>query len=206
MRVMTPAALLVLAAAAGDWKLVDKADGIELYERELPGERVVELKAGFVSKLPVAALCESALGPTTLDKNEPDITLRRLLWYDGGVRVEYEQISAPVVSDRDYAVLSYKEATPGGGCRTRFEAANQYAPKLPDGFVRIDKLRGGWTFEPLAGDAGLVLCTYTVFTDPGGSLPAAFIEGPRKKAAFKWVKLVQARAAQLPVARDGGRD
>ncbi len=198
-------AVLVLLAAAPAWTLVEKTDGIELYEREVPGERLVELKAGTFSKLPVGALCEAALGPTTLDKAEPDITLRRFVPNDAGVRVEYEQISAPMVSNRDYAVLSYKEALPNGGCRTRFEVANQYAPKLPDGFVRIEKLRGGWSFEPVPGSPGLVLCTYTVFTDPGGSLPAMLVEGPRKKAAFQWVKLVLARA-QAAAGRDGGQD
>jgi hypothetical protein len=198
-------ALLALAlAAVPQWKQVDKADGIETYERDVEGERVVELKLVTVSKLPVDALCTAALGPTTLDPAEPDITLRKLLSFDGGVRVEYEQVSAPVVSDRDYAVASYRTDLPNGGCRTHFEAANQYAPKLPDGFVRIEKLRGGWSFEPVAG--GNVVCTYTVFTDPGGSLPAAFVEGPRKKTAVKWVKLVLERAAKAAAQRDGGRD
>ena len=38
--------------------------------------------------------------------------------------------------------------------------------------------------------------TYTIFADPGGSLPAVFIEGSRKKTAIVWVKLVLSRAAK----------
>ena len=215
--------LVVLAlAASGAWTLVEKTDGVELYQRELEGERVVELKAVTVSTLPVDTLCTAAFGGTTLDPAEPDITVRKVVSFDGGVRIAYEQISAPVVSDRDYAVKAVKEPLPNGGCRTRFEAANEHAPPLPKGFVRIEKLRGSWTFEPVGGgepssaridgrsvpvveqrdavarepsDPKYVVCTYTIFTDPGGSLPAVFVEGPRRKTALKWVKLVLQRAA-----------
>jgi hypothetical protein len=194
-------ALTLLAASPGAWKLVEKKDGIELYERELPGERLVDLKAVTVSKLSVEALCTSAYGTDKLDpKDEPEVKLRKLISNDDGVRITYEQVSAPVVSDRDYAVSAVREALPGGGCRTHFEAANQHAPKLPDGFVRIEKLRGGWTFEPMPD--GNVVCTYTIFTDPGGMIPGVLIEGTRKKTAFNRVKLMLERAARVG---DAGR-
>lgn len=193
--------LALLLAGSTSWTLVEKKDGVELYERELPGERLVDLKAVTVSKLPVDALCTAAYGSEKLDKNEePEVKLRRLISNDNGVRVTYEQVSAPVVSDRDYAVSAIREALPGGGCRTHFEAANQHAPALPSGFVRIEKLRGGWTFEPLPD--GNVVCTYTIFTDPGGMIPAMLIEGTRKKTAINRVKLMLDRAARLA---DAGR-
>ncbi|MBK7857608.1 MAG: hypothetical protein IPJ65_03060 [Archangiaceae bacterium] len=199
---MSPSVLLLtLAADPTGWTPVEKSDGIELFQRELPGERLVELKAITRSKLPVEALCTSAAGGDTLDKREPDIIMRRVVSNAGGVKVTYEQVGTPVISDRDYAVATRRIALPNGGCSTRFEAANQYAPKLPDGFVRIEKLRGSWAFEPQPN--GEVLCTYTIFTDPGGPMPAVFIEGPRKKAARTWVKLVLDRAAAS--AADGGR-
>jgi hypothetical protein len=190
--------MLLLILAAGGWEHVETKDGIELYQRDLEGERLVELKLVTVSKLPVEALCSAAYGPSTLDKDEPGISERRLLSNDGGVRITYERISAPVVNDRDYAVRAVKEPMPGGGCRTRFEAANEHAPKLPDGVVRIDKLRGGFTFEPV-GDS--VVCTYTIFTDPAGATPALLVEGRRKKNAMQWLKMVLARAAR---SADGG--
>jgi hypothetical protein len=197
--------LLALAADPGPWKLVDTTDdGITLSARELPNERVVELRAQVSSKSSIPALCASAYGGATLDKAEPDITTRKLLRENGAnERVTYEQISAPVVSDRDYAVRSVREPFGEGGCRVVFAADNQEAPPLPKSFVRIEKLRGSWTFEP-QGDGG-VAATYVIFTDPGGSLPALFVEGPRKKTALKWVRLVLARA-QAAEAADAGRD
>ena len=80
------------AAGAGPWQHVGTEAGVELYEHELPGERVVELKAVTV---------------------------------------------------------------PGGGCRQRFFAESAAAPPPVEGLVRIEKLRGSWTFEP--ADGGVVL-------------------------------------------------
>jgi hypothetical protein len=207
-------ALVLLVSPA--WSLVEKNDGIELYERELPGERVVELKLVTVSKRPLDKLCLAAYGDRVVEPNEPDVASRKMLWQDGGTRVCYETVQAPMVSNRDYAVVSTIEGTPAGGCRTHFEAANQYAPPLPGGYVRIDKMRGGWSFEPAPG--GNVVCTYTVFCDPGGSIPAMLIEGPRKKSAVQWMKHVMERADYLAKVdgnngvsialpgRDGGRE
>lgn len=206
---MSPVVALLLAAllrAASSWSLVEKSDGVELYERELEGERLVELKAVTVSKLPVEALCGAAFGDGKVDAAETEIKLRKIVAGDAGYRVAYEQVSAPVVSDRDYAVVATKESLPGGGCRTHFEAANQFAPAVPKGFVRIEKLKGSWTFEPQPG--GSVRCTYVIFTDPGGSIPALFIEGTRKSTAMKWVKLVleRAKTASIAATRSPTRD
>lgn len=194
--------LLLLVAAASPWSLVEKTGDIELYQRELDGERVVELKAVTVSKLSVDALCTASYGSDKLDAAESEVKLRKLVSNENGVRITYEQVSAPVVSDRDYAVKAVREPLPNGGCRTRFDAANEHAPPLPKGFVRIEKLRGSWTFEPMAG--GNVVCTYVIFTDPGGSIPAMLIEGTRKKTAVNRVKLMLERAARLAAA-DAGR-
>jgi hypothetical protein len=185
--------LLLVLAAAPEWKQHDPVDGIAIASREVPNERVVELRLTTTSKASVDALCTAGFGPKGLDPTEPDITLRRVLEEGAGWQVTYEQISPPIVNNRDYAVRSKKEVLPNGTCRVSFAAANELAPPLPRGFVRIEKLRGSWEFEPAGAQTRV---TYVIFTDPGGSIPAAFIEGSRRKTAVAWVKLVLNRAAQ----------
>ncbi len=185
--------LLLILAAAPEWKELDSVDGISMSARTVPDERVVELKLTAVSSASVAKLCEAAFGPEGLDPNEPDITLRRVLRESPGERVTYEQISPPIVSNRDYAVRSKKQELPNGSCRVTFAAANELAPPLPKGFVRISKLSGSWDFE-LVGTQTRI--TYVIFADPGGSIPAVFIEGSRRKTAVAWMKLVVHRAMQ----------
>lgn len=185
--------LLWVLAAAPEWKQLDPVEGIEVASRALPDERVVELRLTTLSKLSVARLCEAAFSSKALDPNEPDITLRRVLHEAPGELVTYEQISPPIVNNRDYAVRSRKQTLPSGSCRVTFAAANELAPPLPDGFVRIQKLRGSWDFEAVGGQ---VRVTYLIFADPGGSIPAAFIEGSRRKTAVVWMKLILSRAAK----------
>lgn len=187
------APILLVLAAAPDWKQLDPVDGIAMSSRELPGERLVELKLTVLSKLSIPKLCSAAFGPKGLDPNEPDITLRRVIREAPGELVTYEQISPPIVNNRDYAVRAIKEVLPSGGCRVTFAAANELAPPVPSGFVRIQKLHGSWDFEAAAEQTKV---TYVIFADPAGAIPAAFIEGSRRKTAVAWMKLVLNRAAK----------
>ncbi|MBS1151254.1 MAG: hypothetical protein H6Q89_2952 [Myxococcaceae bacterium] len=191
------AALLLLALAAEPtWTKLDTVDGIEVSSREVPGEKLVELKLTAQASASVEKLCEAAFGKATLDPREPDITTRKLISQSANERVTYEQISAPVVSDRDYAVRATRQFGANGSCRMRFEVANDLAPPVPDGFVRIEKLKGYWDFEP--GANGSTRASYLIFTDPAGAIPTVFVEGPRRKTALKWFKLVLERAGARP--------
>ncbi len=187
--------LALVLLAEPNWKKLDTVDGIAVFSRELPDERCVELRLTGLIRAPIEQLCEAAFGPAALDPNETEVTTRKLISDspDAG-RVTYEVIETPIGSNRDYAVLARKELK-GGRCKTSFVAANEFAPPKPSGYVRIEKLHGGWDLEP-AGD-GSIRATYQIFTDPGGAVPAIFVEGTRRRAAVKWFKLVQERAAGL---------
>jgi hypothetical protein len=193
---------VLLVAEPSAWTVVDQVDGITLSSRDVPGERVVELKAQTHSKHSVDALCSAVFGTSKLDKDEPDVTLRKVISETATERLAYEQSSAPVVADRDYAVRTTKEPFGDKGCRVRFVVDNSKAPPLPQGFVRIERLHGSWTFEPLPD--GTTQTTYVVLADPGGSIPVVLVEGPRRKSAVKWMKMVLNRASAAQ--RDGGRD
>ena len=184
-------ALLLILTAAPQWEPGDTVDGISMASRALPDERLVELKLTAMSKASVVKLCEAAFGPKVLDPKEPDITLRRVIRAGEGELITYEQISPPIVSNRDYVVRATKQQLPNGACRVTFAAANELAPPLPDGFVRISKLHGSWDFEPVGEQTRI---TYVIFADPGGAIPAVLIEGPRRKTAVAWMKLILERA------------
>jgi len=54
--------------------------------------------------------------------------------------VAYDQISAPVVSDRDYTVRTRREPGGPGHCRVTIDIANELAPPKVSGIVRLEKL------------------------------------------------------------------
>lgn len=190
----------LLLAAEPAFEVVEKVDGITIESRPVAGSSVVELRLTTTTTASIDRLCDEAFGKGTLDPEEPNLKARTVVESKPDERVTYDQVSAPVVSDRDYAVRATRQHLPDGSCVMRFEAANDKAPPLPKGFVRITKLKGEYRFEPGAG--GQNKMTYLIHSDPGGSVPAFVVEGTRRKLGIKWVKLISSRARAPP--RDAG--
>ena len=193
---MLPRALLSLALLAGggegEFKVVDTVDGVEVASRPVSGSRFVELRFRLTTEKTIESLCDAAFGDGKLDPNE-DVKGRKILEVKPDERVSYDEVSAPLISDRDYVVRIKRYRAAGGVCGTEYEAANDKAPALREGWIRIEKLWGGWRFEP-AADGKSTQVTYVNFTDPGGSLPTWVVEGPRRKNALRWIQRVLNRA------------
>ena len=187
--------LMLLLAAPAEWTKVATVDGIEVFSRDLPNQRFAELRLITTSSSTVESLCDAAYGTSTIAPGEPAIVARTLIRETrtdtGAERVTYEQVNPPAVSARDFGLRVKKQLLPSGVCRLSFDAANELAPAMPAGFVRIETLHGSWVFES-AGTG--TRTTYTVLTDPGGDIPALFVHGPLKTAAVDWVKFVVHRA------------
>ena len=181
---------LLLFAAPAEFQQIDEVDGIRIESRPVEGSSFVELRMTALTDATVDSLCAAAFGDGSIDPSETEVKLRRVLEEKPDERIIYDQISAPVVSDRDYAVR-IQRIRDGQSCGTVFEAVNSLAPPLPEGFVRIEKLRGSWRFEP--DPSGKTRAVYTALTDPGGSVPAFLAEGSRRKIGLRWVKLILSR-------------
>lgn len=182
--------IAALLLAGVDYERVSETDGITIEQRSMAGSKFVELRFTTVSDKSPRSLCDAAFGDGKFDPQEPDLKARTVLQESADERVTYEQITPPIVSNRDYVVRA-RRILEGPSCRMTFEAANELGPKVPDGWVRVTKLRGYWLFEPLEG--GKTKLTYVVFSDPGGSLPPFMVEGNRRKLGVNWVKMIEAR-------------
>lgn len=179
--------LLVTAQFATDvfdnsapFSKLDERDGITVSRREVKASDYFEYRAELASTHPVPALCEAIFDWGTRHQDGAMVTLARVLDDKEDVRVVYNQVSAPVVSRRDYAMTVTRERLGDGGCRIRFRATNELAPARPDGFVRMNKMWGEWRLEPNGEGASKI--TYTLFTDPAGSVPAFLVHGSQRQA------------------------
>jgi hypothetical protein len=110
--------------------------------------------------------------------------VRKLLRDSPDERVVYDQVESPMVSNRDYTMVVRRQRD-GDSCRIRFETTRELAPKTPEGYVRIEKMHGGWDFEP-KGDKTKV--TYTMHADPGGSVPAFLVNSSQKDITVESIK------------------
>jgi hypothetical protein len=126
-------------------------------------------------------------------KLEGRVKKRELLRETENERWTYEQVSVPVVSDRDY-VIHYKVDVPAssGRCEMTFDTLNEGVRPPPPGVVRIPVIRGHWTVAPLP--SGKLSVRYQIFTEPGGGVPAFLARGGMRDSAIEYMKIVLAKA------------
>ena len=184
----------LLSAAPAEFKKVEEVDGVLIEARPVEGARVVELRLTTTTTKSPGSLCDAAFGDGTFDPQEPDLKSRKVLSESEDERVTYDQISPPVVANRDYAVRARRIREGDARCRMTFAAANELAPAMPAGWVRITRLWGEWSFERQPD--GKTRVTYVVFSDPAGAVPAFMVEGSRRKFALQWMKMIISRGKE----------
>ncbi len=178
--------------AGGAFKEMSRGDYGVLSKRDVKGSPYPEHRIVVSTDSTVETLCDAVFAMGTSGET-PGLALHKTVRDEGDVRVVYEQLAIPVVSNRDYAMTVARwPKLEGGKCRIRFRATNADAPKLPEGFVRMDKLWGEWLFEP--GEEGKTKLTYTMFSDPSGAVPPFLVQGSLVKAVKDSVLQALAKA------------
>jgi hypothetical protein len=163
------------SASAQAWQLEKDKHGVAIYTRDLPGERIRELKAVTKMKTSVDRLVSIYLDGDNHVKWFPSCresrVVRRLsptnLWI-------YRAIDNPwPVKDRDYVIdVHLTRNAQTGEAVIAYSDVKGAVPERDDR-VRVKKLASSWTFLPTKD--GYVLVTYVIRFDPGGGTPASFI-------------------------------
>ena len=180
-------------ADRGGWRGDGASQGVQVERREVSGSHFDELRLSTVSRLTVQDLCDAIYPKALPSKPERRFKKQELLRQTGTERWTYEQISVPVVSDRDYvmhAKLDQSGAT--GHCAVSFGTEDDASRPPVSGFVRIPVIRGHWDVFPLAD--GSVSVQYEIFSEPGGGVPAFMARGGQRSAAIDFMKIILARA------------
>jgi hypothetical protein len=163
---------------AAEFKEFDHGNYGVISKRDVKGSPYPEHRVVTTTDVSAAVLCDAVFEMGTSGETD-GLALHKMVRDDGDVRTVYEQLAIPVVANRDYAMTVARKME-GEKCRIRFRATNDAAPELPRGFVRMDKLWGEWFFEPAEG--GKTKLTYTMFSDPAGSVPPFLVQGSLLKA------------------------
>jgi START domain len=178
------------------WAELNTADGITLYRREIKDNFYWEYRATAVTDVSLDALCTHVFEWGSKSKDHQGMKLRRLVRDGDDERVTYDNIDEPIVASRDFAMTIKRVRDPNGTCRIPFYGNAAEAPPTPRGFVRIEKLWGGWTFSPRAD--GKVDVSYVMFADPAGSIPPFLVHGTQAERTRQSVKkaIALARAGE----------
>jgi hypothetical protein len=189
------AALPCVASADSSpaWRFDGVYDGVRVDRREVPGSSFDELRLSLVSSSDIQHLCD-AVYPTRLPtKPEPRFKKQVLLRETPTERWTYEQVSVPVVSDRDYVMhVKLEQPASSGHCAVAFQTEDDPAYPPVSGFVRIPVIRGHWDIFPAA--PGKLSVQYRIFSEPGGGIPAFLARGGQRDAAVEFLKIILARA------------
>lgn len=201
--------LAVLSAEPSDpferntaWAELDTVDKVRLERREIPESHYFEYRATSTTEVTMDALCTHVYEWGSKGRDHQSLKLRKLVRDGEDERVTYDHIDEPIVASRDFAMTVKRIKEPSGVCKIRFFANNAEAPASPRGFVRIERLWGGWTFAPRAD--GKIDVTYTIFADPAGAIPPFLVHGSQavraRQTLLKGVGLAKAGQERATIA------
>jgi hypothetical protein len=178
MRLVLLITLLAATAHAEEpWKQYANKDGVSYEKRAVAGSKFFEYRASaLVQSVPQTVLERIWSGVTN---NVPKtVKKREVLRRTESEFLVYDRIKAPVVSDRDVAILIRKLSDPTRGVlEVKFESTDANVPLDPN-HVRIPVVRGGWTLVPAAN--GATQLSYQCYSEPGGSIPAWIARGAQQ--------------------------
>ena len=194
-------ALLLVALpaspAALPWHYDKIEDGIRIEDRDVPGSPYKELRISTVSRHDLKSLCDAVFSKGN-EKPEARFKKREVLRETATDRWTYEEVSVPIVRDRDYVMHVWLDQPPTQGrCEVSFQTEDDPSRPPVRGLVRIPTVRGHWSLVQLTG---MVDVSYQVYSDPGGHLPPFLVRGGQRDAAVQFLKTILARC-DVPKAK-----
>lgn len=181
--------------AGAGWRAHSTKEGITVERREVPGSRYYEHRA--VTEIPISPEAAAADVWSDLRHSTMETIKRREILREGPDELLlYDQISTPVVSDRDY-VIQVKRIHDATRRRWEFRCAtvSGVGPPPVAGFVRIPVIRAGWVVEP--GSNGGTKLTYYAYSEPGGMITALIARGAQAGRALADILHMSKRLRKL---------
>jgi hypothetical protein len=154
------------------WILKKDKDGIKVFIREVEGIAFKEFLGVITVDFPIEKV-EKLMNNVPNQVNWLCDTIEsKVISADPVNPIQYNVITAPLVSNRDVVIQTKVVRAPGK--ITRYFHATTH-PSVPErkGIVRMPKMLGMWMFEAVGKNQTKV--TYQNLADPGGSLPSGLV-------------------------------
>lgn len=201
LAVLVALGLAACAVHADDgWRRVDVEHGIAIDAREVEGSTLHEVRATTHADVTPAAILAVLWRHEEHPTFVPHLLRADVLRDAGDERIVYEQISLPVLKDRDVVLRAKRtvDATTGAIDVTTASITGE-GPPPSSRFVRVESSAGHWHAEPAAGGGSDV--TYTIRTDPGGRVPDWIVNRAQREAVPDLVRAILDRAKSAEPAR-----
>jgi len=158
-----------------DWEIskqgTEPGRGYELYQREVAGSGYDRYRIEAVVVEPIERVIRAVQARRSYDQYLAKGLTRTFLRRDSDDAVTYIRMKMPMIKDRDVALRSKRGFDEEHGIyRDEWWTANEEAPSLPDGVVRMTKSEGFWEITPAGENRTNVV--YESHADPGGRVPS----------------------------------
>ncbi len=167
------------------WVLKKDKDGIKVFIRNVEGIDFKEFLGVIVIDEPLEKV-EALMNDVPNQVNWMcDMIESRVIKSDPVNPIQYNVITAPMVSNRDVIIQTRVVRSPGKIVRY-FKGITLDSVPPRKGIVRMPKMTGLWTFERIGAKQTRV--TYQNLADPGGSLPSGLVNMTVLKQPFVTLK------------------
>ena len=188
--------LIASVSAAPEWEKVSDKGGVLVERRPVPGSSIYEVRATAQSPLLPAAIFETLWKHREYPEFVPHLTRLDLLSDGDDEHITYEQVTVPLLTDRDYVVRLRKHVdTTAQRYEILFTSANDAGPPPDRQHVRVQRIQGSWIVEPSLDGKGSIV-RYDVLTEPGGAIPAWITNHAQKEAVAALIHAVLKRAQE----------
>ena len=188
--------LLLVAGAHADeagWQRVAEHDGIVIERRTDDGPSIHEVRATTRSSLSPAAIMATLWKHDEYVQFVPYLKRLDVLRDEGDAKLVYEQLRVPLLKDRDVTLrVTRTVSAEGGPCEVASVAVPEEGPPESSAYVRVRTNVGRWRLEPTA--EGGTAVTYVLRADPGGLVPAWFVNAAQRDVVAKLVRAMLDRA------------
>ena len=197
--------LCLCGAARADegqgWKTVRDKDGFQFATRHVGFSKVDEVRAVSTVAYPIDRVAAVLSDVEHYPNNMPPTELVRRLRGDAQDGTYYVELKPPMCSRRYYCVRYQVQRDSATQVRVVWSTHNDSCPARAGGPLRMDDNAGSWTLTAL--DAGHTRVIYQAHVDPGGSLPASFVNwGTPNAISDLFAALRKATQSQMVTARN----
>jgi hypothetical protein len=158
----------------GEWELKQSETGretsFELYTRDVEDSGYDRYRLEAVLDEPLERVIHAVQIRRSDDAYLGEGLERKFLHIDEKRSVSYIRMDLSMVTTRDVALESHWGFDGERGVyRDEWRTANDKAPPVPDGIVRMTKSEGFWELTPVS--EGRTLVVYESYANPGGYIP-----------------------------------
>jgi len=156
---------------AGDWTKTKEKDSVSVYQKEVPGTKIVAFKGEGVINAPLSRVASVIFDVARVGEWSSSIVESRILkWIDDLTYIEYDHVKTPfIIKDRDFVTRIHVSYDKTGVMTFDFKSVEDSSAPVTK-YVRGEVVQAAYTLKSIEGGNRTFL-TGELQGDPKGAIP-----------------------------------